>query len=145
EAPKMARAFAVGNRVFISSFDQALRYIDVKAREVRAVPGSRLDQRAVVHTTMLDDKHALVSFFDGPPLVFDGETATPWRTESTIDLSGRIAALARLTDGNVAVAVTGKGVFVISPEGRLLQSLTIPQYHRVSSIASRERGVLWLL
>ena len=145
EAPKMARAFAVGNRVFVSSFDRALRYIDVKARAIRAVPGSRLDQRAVVHTTMLDDKHALVSFFDGPPLVFDGETATPWRTEDTVNLTGRIAALARLTDGNIAIAVTGKGVFVLSPEGRLLLSLTIPQYHRVSSIASRERGVLWLL
>ncbi len=145
EVPKMAKAFAVGNKVFVSSFDQALRCIDLKAGMVAALPGTGLDQRVVVQTTTLDEKHALVSFLNGPPLVFDGENVTPWRTQDKVDLTGRISALDRLADGNIAIAITGKGVFVLSPEGHLLLALTIPQYHRVSSIASRERGVLWLL
>jgi hypothetical protein len=99
----------------------------------------------VTFSAKLDETHTLVAFMDGPPLVFDGVSVTPWRTQSTVDLTGQISALARLPDGNVALAVTGKGVFVLTPGGRLVWSLTIPEYHRVSSIASRERGVLWLL
>jgi hypothetical protein len=145
EVPKMARAFAVGKTVFISRFDQPLSVIDVNARKIRSMPGTALDQRVVVRATTLDETRTLVSSLDGPPQVFDGANVTPWRIEPPIDLTGRISALERLVDGNIAIALTGKGVFVLSPEGKLLLSLTIPQYHRVSSIASRERGVLWLL
>ena len=145
EIPQMATALAVGDNVYVSSFEQPLRYVDVKARKVRPVAGTELDQRPVAQSAKLDEAHTLVSFLDGPPAVFDGVKFTPWGTGTAIDLTGRISALERLADGNVAIAVTGKGVFVLSPEGNLLLSLTIPQYHRISSIASRERGVLWLL
>ena len=145
EIPQMASAFAVGDKVYVSSFDQALRYIDVKERSVRSMPGTALDQHVVTFSAKLDETHTLVSFMEGPPLVFDGVSVTPWHTPSTVDLTGRISALARLADGNIALAVTGQGVFVFTPGGSLVLSLTIPEYHRVSSIASRESGVLWLL
>ena len=145
EVPQMSTAFAVGDKVYVSSFDQPLRYVDVKARSVRSVPGTGLDQHAVILSAKLDDTHTLVSYRQGPPMVFDGVGVTAWRTENTFDPAGRISALARLADGNIAIAVTGKGLFVLSPEGRLLLSLTFPEYFRVTSIASRERGVLWLL
>src|SRR6185295_18017617 len=60
-------------------------------------------------------------------------------------LQGRITALRNLTDGNVAIAIAGKGLFVLSPQGEVLSSLTTPQYHQVTSIANREPGVLWVL
>ena len=145
EIPQMSRAFAVGDRVFVSSFEQVLRYIDVKDRSVRPVPGTELDQRPVSLSAKLDETHTLLSFSSGAPLVFDGVSVTPWRTEAEVNMTGRTSALERLADGNVAIAVTGVGVFVLSPEGSLILSLTIPQYHRVSSFASREPGVLWLL
>ncbi len=145
ELAKVARIFAIGNKVFISSFDQPLRIIDGEAGSVEDLPGTILDNRVVMRAAMLDDTHALLTFLDGPPFIFDGASVTPWRGAATTDLKGRIAALERLADGNVAVAITGKGVFILTPEGKLISSLTIPQYHRVSSIASRERGVMWLL
>lgn len=145
ELPQMATALAVGDKVYVSSFDQALRYLDVKAHSATPVPGTGLDQPVVTFSARLDETRTLVSFMEGPPQVFDGVSVSPWRTQGPVDLSGQTSALARLPDGNIAVAVTGKGVFVLTPEGNLVQSLTIPEYHRVSSIASRERGVLWLL
>ncbi|HEY8994016.1 MAG TPA: sensor histidine kinase, partial [Lacunisphaera sp.] len=145
ELPQMATALAVGNKVYVSSFDQALRYLDVKAHAVRSVPGTELDRHVVTFSAKLDEAHTLFSFMEGPPQVFDGVGVTPWRTQGPVDLGGQISALARLPDGNIAIAVTGKGVFVFTPGGGLVLSLTIPEYHRVSSIASRERGVLWLL
>ena len=145
ELAKVARIFAIGNRVFISSFDQPLRYIDAAGRCVQTFPGTILDERVVVRSAALDKTRALLSFLDGPPFVFDGTNVTPWRGAATNDLTGRISVLEKLADGNIAVAINGKGVFVVSPDGELQTSLTIPQYHRVSSIASSERGVLWLL
>jgi len=145
EVPQLASAFVVGDKVYVSSFDQALRFIDVKARSLQSMAATELDQHPVASSAKLDDTHTLVSFRQGPPQVFDGVSVAPWPTESTVDLSGRISALARLADGNIAIAVTGKGLFVLSPQGRLLLSLTFPEYYRVTSIASRERGVLWLL
>jgi hypothetical protein len=143
EVPQMTTAFAVGDKVYASSFDQPLRFIDVRAHTVHPVSGTQLDQQVVAHSAKLDETRTLVSYLNGAPLVFDGTDVTPWRAE--VDLSGKISALERLADGNIAIAITGKGVFVLSPAGSLLLSLTIPQYQRVSSIASRERGVLWLL
>jgi len=148
ELPKVAKIFAVGNRVFVSSFDQPLHHIDVKGPRLQTLSsGTVLDERVVdiVRATALDATHALLSLLDGPPFVFDGAIVTPWPGEATGKLTGRISALERLADGNIAVAITGKGLFVVSPEGKPLSSLTIPQYHRVSSIASHERGILWLL
>jgi signal transduction histidine kinase len=145
EAPQMATAIAVGNKVFVSGFDQTLRYVDIRAHTIQPIPGTGLDQQMVARSAKLDETRTLVAFLEGPPLVFDGVTAKPWKMETAVDLTGRISVLERLADGDIAIAVTAKGVFVFTPEGRLVLSLTIPQYHRVSGIASHERGVLWLL
>ncbi|MEO6005035.1 MAG: sensor histidine kinase [Opitutus sp.] len=145
EMPQMAAAIAVGDKVYVSSFDQGLRAIDVKGHSVQPASGTELDQHVATFSAKLDETRTLVAFMEGPPRIFDGVSVTPWHTQDTVDLTGRISALARLPDGNIAIAVTGRGVFVLTPEGNLVLSLTIPEYHRVSSIASRERGVLWLL
>lgn len=147
ELPRVAKIFAVGNQVFVSAPDQPLRTIDVKAREIRATPGTMLDRTPVDRAVPLDEAHALISFFDGRLFVFDGQNATPWPSAGENDgsMKGRIAALRNLADGNVAIAINGKGLFVLSPEGAVLSSLTTPQYQQIASIASREAGVLWVL
>ena len=141
-------AFRVGNRVYVSGFNQPLRFLDVAGRAIHDIPSMILDgsgENVVEKATTLDEHRALVSTLNGRLLVFDGTHATPWPGQARNDLEGRISALHRLADGNIAFAISGKGVFVLSPEGDLLSSLTIPQYHRVSEIASREPGVLWLI
>lgn len=145
ELPRVSKVFAVGNRLFISSAEQPLRHFDAKERCLRTSPGTPLDRTVVQRAVSLDENRALLSLGDGRLLVFDGQNVTPWAVQTGSDLQGRISALRTLADGNIAVAINGKGVLVLSPEGRLLSSLTTPQYHQVASIASREQGVLWLL
>ncbi len=148
EVPKASKAFRVGDQVFVSAFDHPLQYLDVARGTVDTVPGTPFDGRqdnVIERATMLDDTHALVSVLDGRLLVFDGVHATPWPGQRHADFPGRVAALQRLADGNIAIALTGRGVYIISPDGTLRSSLTIPQYHRVSDIASREPGVMWLM
>lgn len=143
EHPNVTKIFPVGQKVFISAFGDSLSFIDVAEHAIKRVPGDILDGRRVVQAVALDKTRALLSFPDGAPVVFDGTTASPWNGAD--NFSGRISAIERLSDGEVALAITGKGVFIIAADGKLRSSLTTPQYHRVSSIASREPGVLWLL
>lgn len=145
ELPRVSRVFAVGNRIFVSSEEQPLRHFDVRERSLRASPGTMLDRTLVQRAAQLDENRALLSLGDGRLLVFDGREVTPWAGQTGNELRGRVSALRTLADGNIAVAINGQGVFVLSPKGRLLSSLTPPQYHQVASIASREPGVLWLL
>lgn len=145
EVPRLARSFAIGQRVFVASASQPLRYVDVKERALRPCPATMLDHAPVDRAATLDPSRALVSLTDGRLFVFDGERATPWAGQSHINVRGRLSALRSLADGNVALAASGEGVFVFSPDGTLLSSLTTPQFHRVASIASRESGVLWVL
>lgn len=145
ELPRVSKIFAVGNKVFAASSEQALRYVDVKERRVQPAPGTGLDRMAITRATVLDGTRSLLSSLDGRLFVFDGLTVTPWSCQGYEDVRGRISVLQRLPDGNVAIAITGKGVFLFSPEGTLLSALVTPPYHRVSSIASREPGVLWVL
>jgi signal transduction histidine kinase len=145
EAPRLSRSFAIGQRVFVSSAGQPLRYVDVKERTLRPCPATILDRVSIDRAATLDNARALVSLTDGRLFVFDGEQAVPWAGQSQLNIKGRLSALRSLADGNVALSASGEGVFIFSPDGALLSSLTTPQFHRVSSIASRESGVLWVL
>lgn len=144
----LSKVFRVGERVFVSSFEEPLRWLDVAQRTVHELPSpilNGLGDNVVERATELDEHHALVSLLDGRIIEFDGVNAIPWGGQDHAHLAGRIAELEHLADGKIAVAITGKGVFVLSAEGELISSLTIPQYHRVSDIVSNEAGVMWLI
>ncbi|MBI5769304.1 MAG: sensor histidine kinase [Verrucomicrobia bacterium] len=145
EFARLARVFAIGNKVFVSSAGRPLHYIDVKARTLSASPGTVLDGAPLNQAVPLDAGRALVSFLDGRMFVFDGQNAVPWAGEGAAGVQGRVSALRHLVDGNIALAISRKGLFVLSPDGAVLSALTAPQYHQVASIASRESGVLWVL
>jgi len=68
EMAKASKAFRVGDRVFVSSFEHPLQYLDVANRTVRAVPTASLDGRTdnvVERATELDEHRALVAVQDG--------------------------------------------------------------------------------
>lgn len=145
EAPRTSRSFAIGQRVYVASPGQPLRYVNVKERALRQCAPSALDRLPVDLAAPLDAERALVALTDGRLFVYDGRDATPWPGERRINVRGRLSALRGLADGNIALAANGEGVFIVAPDGELVASLTTPQFHRVSSIASREHGVLWVL
>jgi signal transduction histidine kinase len=148
ELTRASKTFLVGNQVFVSRFGHPLQILDPAQDTVRDIPSSEPHGGAdtvVELATKLDENRALLALLSGRLLVFDGTHVTPWAGQARGNITGRISALQHLADGNVAIAVTGKGVFIFSPAGDLLSSLTIPEYHRVSDIASNEPGVMWLI
>jgi signal transduction histidine kinase len=144
ELPKVSRIFSLGNAVYASRFDLPLQRVDLVNHRLEPCPETILDQVAVEFAIDLGDQ-ALVSLLDDRMFLFDGAKATPWAGQEHPELVGQISSLKRLADGNVAVALVGRGVFILSPAGELLWSLSTPQFHRVSSMASNEPGVLWLV
>ncbi|PTY07092.1 sensor histidine kinase [Opitutaceae bacterium EW11] len=141
---RIAHAFRVGRTVYISAFEHSLEYIDVEARTLKSASGSELDRAVVSTSTPLDERRALLSLIDGRLVVFDGQRLQPWEPQLRYDLTGRISTLLRLVDGNVAVGITGRGLFLCSPDGELILKLNTPEHLGITAMANREPGVLWL-
>lgn len=140
---KISRAFCVGDRVYLSAFEQPLAYIDTEAHRLVRAPATELDENVVEFSTDLDDHRALLSLLDGRLLVYDGQQVTPWVVQPANIISGHLSALERLADGKIAAAILGKGLLLFTPDGQLLRSLDTPPNDGITSVASREPGVLW--
>jgi signal transduction histidine kinase len=144
EFNSVARIFSLGDRVFVSCHGEPFYYIDLERDEIRALPETAAASVAVEVTTHLDAERVLIALRNGQLVEFDGRATSPWIGQVRSDLTGFISGLHRLVDGDIAVAITGKGLFLVSPEGELRSALTTPQYHRITDLATREPGVLWV-
>lgn len=143
ETGNLSKFFRVGQRVYVSNQGEPIRYVDPERGTLEAL-SDKTRAAAVELAVPLDDKRTLLSFVDGRMALFDGATIVPWSGQERNDLTGRISALQQLADGGVAVAITGKGLFLLSDEGDMMLSLTSDQYHLITSLAAREPGVLWV-
>jgi signal transduction histidine kinase len=141
---RISRAFRLGRRVYISAFDHILHYIDIETGRIESAAGTGLDETVVVLATILDETHALLSLIDGRLVVYDGKRIAPWPARPRDELAGQVAVLQHLVDGHIAVGATGKGLFLFSAQGELLLALDTPEYHRITALANREPGVLWV-
>ncbi|MBK9990493.1 MAG: sensor histidine kinase [Verrucomicrobia bacterium] len=59
-------------------------------------------------------------------------------------MAEKITAIERLEGSEIAVAVRKKGLFILSKNGKLLRSLTSPEYEDINDVAAREPGILWI-
>ena len=149
--PRIARAFAVGDVVYVSAFNHPLHSVDIARRQLVVAPPSDLDEVVVELATPVDHQRTLLSLLDGRLVIFDGKQLQPWEPQSSPwgpqprdGLGGRVAVLHRLADGRLAIAVTGRGLYLYSARGEVLLALTTPEYHRITALANREPGVLWV-
>lgn len=140
--PKTARAFRVGQTIYLSGFDPGLYSIDLAAGILRPAAKTELDEHVVFSSTVLDEQRTLLALQDGRLVVFDGQTLSPWPGQDLVP--GRVTVFQHLVDGLVAVAVNGKGLFLFSGNGELVFALQAPEYQRITALANREPGVLWL-
>ncbi len=143
ESPGVSRVFSVGDRVFLASHSLPLREIAPGATALLDLPRTRLTGSAVEYAIAQDPHHTLVCTGDGRWFRFDGDTAVPWQAPGWEGVAGPVTAATGLSGGGVAVAIQGRGVYLLSAAGEMTWALTAPEYHRVSALASREPGILW--
>ncbi|PTX91663.1 ATP-binding protein [Opitutus sp. ER46] len=144
EVPGITKMFALGEQVYVSSQNHEIQHLDLATQTARGVPGTRLDGVSIDHAVEFDDGRVLFSTFDGRISVFDGTTMTPWATQLVNGDGERVSALCRLEDGGVAIAINGRGLYLTTPDGEITTSLTSPEYHRITDLATHEAGVLWI-
>lgn len=144
EVPKLSRMFLVGERVYISAFDQPLHYLDTGTGRLVSAAGTALDHEVVEHAAPLDGSRSLLALLDGGLVVFDGSHVSPWLAPGNNFVNGDISVVQQLVDGHIALGVTGQGILLASPEGELLMALRTPEYRNITALANREPGVLWV-
>ncbi|MBE2215572.1 MAG: ATP-binding protein [Opitutaceae bacterium] len=140
----VAGAFAIDERVYVSSISDAVQFVDISRGEVVPVVRSTGSPIVIEYGTSHGRDRALVAEAEGRMWTFDGRALSPWDGLTRIGVSGRISALQGLVDGGVAIAVVGQGVFLFGEDGELQTALNLTQYHRITDMANREPGVLWV-
>ncbi len=145
EIPGVARLFHHRDQLYVSSYVRGLCAVDVVRGTVQMlrepVPeGAEVDQVAA-----FDAERVITTNVAGLLRFFDGREFSAFPGPLGEQALGRVSALVRLPDGNLAVAVNGSGVHIVTPDGRVLLALTTSEYQRVTDLASRENGVLWVV
>ncbi len=138
-----SKVFSGGDKVYVSSFGGPLQRINVADQTLQPIDGTNLGEDAIAQATSLDRSRALISTRTGRMYVFDGTRLTPWAGQVRNDLSGRVTSLQHLLEGGVAVAIAGKGLFLLTDDGEMISALTSSEFQRITQLTTREPGVLW--
>jgi signal transduction histidine kinase len=141
ELPSLARLWTMGDAVFASSHERGVQCLDTAAGTMRAAEG--FAGSVVDHVAPLEGGRLLVSTTNGELQVYADGRLARWRGPLVGELGGRVSALRKLVDGDIAVAVTGRGLFIADEDGAIRTALTTVDYHRVVHLANNEPGVLW--
>ncbi len=140
-----SRIFKIGNQVFVSLFNGSVQSVDVQEGKLLETDTPGLGKATISQAISLDQAHCLTATKDGRILVFDGKRFEQWAPQIENNLTGQISSLLQLVDGGIAVAITGKGLFMVSPNGDVISVLTSTEYHRITHMVTREAGVLWAI
>lgn len=145
EIAEVSRIFSAGGEVFAATHTGRILRFDLAAGTLHRLGTDTVPVRQFVdQVAPLRDGVTLLAMVDGHFLLFDGRQFTPWSGPLGEHPIGRVTALHRLPDGSIAVAINGRGLYVVSAEGQILSSYLTPEYHLITDLASREPGVLWI-
>lgn len=144
EVPQCSRIFTIGDDAFVWSHRIGIQRLHLASATMSPVKGVDVVAHQLDQVTALDRDRVLVATIAGRLLVFDGVSLAPWPGPLGELSDHRISALHPLADGNLAVAVSGRGLFVVAPTGEILSSFASPEYHRIIELTAREPGVLWI-
>jgi signal transduction histidine kinase len=144
EIPQVSRMFAMKDKVFVCSLTEGIKYINRQDGSLHPADVAGSEGQVIERAVKMTDDRELVSTITQHLMVFDGHRLTLWPSELGDEAIGSISGLERMLDGNIAVAIDGQGVFILSEAGKILISLTSPEYHHTMGLAMREAGVLWV-
>lgn len=134
----VVRVFSLGDEVYISSYEKGVQILDSVTGELKSAP--KFSSLIVDQIAKLPENRAIVSTGNRKLMVYDGNRFTPiagpWDDE-------RISSVQALPEGNVALAVLGKGLYIIDRDGKIVSALVDTDYRRISALAASGPGVLW--
>lgn len=144
ELPQLSKLFLIGDTAYAWSHRTGVQRLDVEGKTLQPVAGLDNPTHLADQIAPLDDGHRLIATIAGRLMVFDGRQLVPWTGPLSEATPRRVSALQRLADGSVAIAISGRGLYIVSPTGEILSSFTSSEYQRIIELAAREPGVLWV-
>ena len=140
--PSLACMFALGDDVYLTSYLHGmLRLNTVTGEFVNVEPAPE----SVIETALpRDDGRVLAISRERQALIFDGRRWEPWNTEIDSILRWGIVAMAKLDHHVLAIAVNGRGLFLLDGQGRILRAFNGARYAGISDLCLSEPGVLWV-
>ncbi|MDQ8187816.1 sensor histidine kinase [Pelagicoccus sp. SDUM812002] len=145
EAPDLVRIFVIEGIAYASTHSQGLCEISIE--EERLIPLQTEPKELIVPfgVAALKNGQTIFSTTDYTFVSYENRQFEAWPNELGVQQKTQISNLLKLPDGNLAVAIDNRGLFVLSPNGKCLQALTASEYHRINDLAARENGVLWVV
>lgn len=144
ERPGSSLLFKVGEQVFLATRDSPILRVDPKSHTLSPIKGEDPAMLSIEHAAALNEKLTLLTCTDGRILQCDGREVRDWPHPDLPELSGPVSSIQSLPEGGLALAILGKGIFLLERDGGLRLALNTPRFQRIHALACREPGVLWL-
>lgn len=143
EIPSTAYAFALGETVYVSSHSLGTLQLDLDRGTFTEADRGIFGGSVIDRVALLSEGRAIMTSTGRRLALYEHGRLTTLDTALGEPLPARITALQSLIDGNVAVAVSGHGLYIITPRGEIITALTQPEYRSIIALATNENGVLW--
>ncbi len=140
EISELIYVFELNGEVYLSSHTHGILRLDLQDFSVESITA----EHAARGVAKLDANCVLMATVNGRLLRFDGKTIEPWESPLGDLVDATISNLAALPGGKIAIAMNGRGLFILTAGGQLKHALTTVEYHRIFSLAANEYGILWL-
>ncbi len=143
-APDVVYVFAVGDRVFVSSYRQGLGAVDPAQDTLIPLQETPTKAMIVERSATWDADHVLVVTQERVAGLFDGRTITPWPTDIDPLLPDGIEVMRQLDHGMVAIVVKTHGMYILDAHGHTVMHCAVSRFGAINDVCLGEPGVLWI-
>ncbi|HEU5077717.1 MAG TPA: sensor histidine kinase [Opitutaceae bacterium] len=141
--PATVTAFELEDKLYVSSHSQGTVLVDIEHGTFGPADRNIFENFVIDRVAQIDGERTIASTTGRRLLVYNNGKLEDLQTALGEPMPGRATAMQKLPNGEVAIAVTGQGLYIITSDGGLVTALTQPEYRSISSLATNADGVLW--
>jgi len=145
EITELAAMFELGGRVYAASNVDRMLELDLQQARVLPAQPTLFGDSVVNQRAFFGNGDALLVSTGRRLYLAHGGTVQPFPGPLQRLVVGQVTAVQGLPEGDVAVAISNAGLFIVGADGTLRLSLTGAEFGRIGGLATRERGVLWAI
>lgn len=146
EIQGLRNAFKLAGKLYAVSADEGISRVDFSEGKAITLGLGNPLANALYYAVPYDTDHTLCATKSGNLFLFDGSKLEPWQN-SLNDLEippASLTSICNLYEGNFAVSIAKKGLFVLNKAGRVLSAFTTIEYQNVEEVISNEPGIMWV-
>lgn len=137
---QVASAFTLHSEVYLSSGNYGTVRFDPQTQETETIS----PDIGIFETAKFGENGIVAATTTNRLVYFDGTSFTERDFGFGNQRLGTISCLEPLPDGGFAIAIDGKGLFLVDGEGQRKMALTTTNYRRIFDLAVKDTGILWL-